>query len=151
MVEQQASNDTSDQDNAVAAGEAVEEEPDMNETVKAFLRKLEAAKQMDIDAVDPSEDSEQIQGSQDLALPHDAQESDQPATPATMAATPNMQDFMKQLYENEGFQEEKQSIENQISRAAQVTIENKNFMGEMDSFLKDLESWKQTRDVQQQQ
>ena len=151
MVEQHASNDTSDQDNAVAAGEAVEEEPDMNETVKAFLRKLEAAKQMDIDVVDPSEDSEQIQGSQDLALPHDAQESDQPATPATMAATPNMQDFMKQLYENEGFQEEKQSIENQISRAAQVTIENKNFMGEMDSFLKDLESWKQTRDVQQQQ
>ena len=150
MVEQQVSNDTHDQDNAVAAGEAFEEEPDMNETVKAFLRKLEAAKQMDIDVVDPSVDSEQMQGSQDLALPHDAQESDQPATPVTMAATPNMQDFMKQLYENEGFQEEKQSIENQISRAGQVTVENKNFLGEMDSFLKDLESWKKTRDVQQQ-
>ena len=44
----------------MAAGEAVEEEPDMNETVKAFLRKLEAAKQMDIDVVDPSIDCEEM-------------------------------------------------------------------------------------------
>ena len=41
-----------------AGAEAGEDEPDMNETVKAFLRRLEAAKQMDIDVVDPEVDSE---------------------------------------------------------------------------------------------
>ena len=60
-------------------------------------------------------------------------------------ASPDMQNFMKKLYENENFQQEKTAIENQISEASQVTVESKNFLGEMDTFLHDLEKWKNTR------
>ena len=84
----------------------------MNETVKAFLNRLEAARQLDLDVVDPGNEDDQNLGSQDQALPHDAQESEQPASQDMTAAIPNMQDFMKQLYENEGFKEEKETIAN---------------------------------------
>jgi len=56
-----------------------------------------------------------------------------------------MQEYMKNLYQNEEFKQEKEKMENQISKASQVTVESKSFLGEMDNFLKDLESWKATR------
>ena len=38
---------------AAAAEGGDGEEPQMNETVRAFLKKLEAAREMDLDIVDP--------------------------------------------------------------------------------------------------
>ena len=37
-------------------------------------------------------------------------------------------------------------MEEQIVKATQETAQSKNFIQEMDEFLKDLESWKKTRD-----
>ena len=33
----------------------------------------------------------------------------------------------------------------EVARANKVTADNKNFLGEMDTFLKELESWKSSR------
>ena len=54
--------------------------------------------------------------------------------------------FMTRLYEDENFVQEKALMEEQIVKATQETTESKNFIQEMDEFLKDLESWKKTRD-----
>ena len=50
----------------------------MNETVRAFLKKLESARDMDLDVVDPEVQAEHERMSQDRALPRDQQESDLP-------------------------------------------------------------------------
>ena len=54
--------------------------------------------------------------------------------------------FMTRLYEDENFVREKAIMEEQIVKATQETTQSKNFIQEMDEFLKDLESWKKTRD-----
>ena len=47
----------------------------------------------------------------------------QPSLPGVAPGQPaEMEDFMKRLYEHEGFQKEKQSMENQISQASEVTV-----------------------------
>ena len=53
---------------------------------------------------------------------------------------------MTRLYEDENFVKEKALMEEQIVKATQETTQSKNFIQEMDEFLKDLESWKKTRD-----
>ena len=54
---------------------------------------------------------------------------------------------MTRLYEDENFVKEKALMEEQIVKATQETSQSKNFIQEMDEFLKDLESWKKTRDL----
>ena len=154
MAEQQTSEITDEMIAAAAEG-GDGEEPQMNETVRAFLKKLEVAREMDLDIVDPKDlQSTGMAGvGQDQAQPRDQQESDRPAAASNrmMMNSSNEEQLISQLYQNEDFQVEKQQIENQISKASQATAENRNFLGEMDSFLKDLENWKLTRQRKQEQ
>ena len=55
------------------------------------------------------------------------------------------QNFMTKLYENDVFRQEKIQQEKQIIDAAQAQVGNKNFLSEMDTFLQDLQQWKDKR------
>lgn len=50
--------------------------------------------------------------------------------------------MVKELYNDEQFRMEKALAEAQIQKASAITSESKNFLSEMDDFLKDLEGWK---------
>ena len=56
--------------------------------------------------------------------------------------------FMTRLYEDERFVQEKVMLEEQIMEASQTAVEGKNFIQEMDEFLKDLDQWKNKRSAQ---
>lgn len=55
--------------------------------------------------------------------------------------------FITQLYEDDKFRQEKEMLESQIMQAAESKVESKNFLAEMDSFLKELQDWKKTRNM----
>jgi len=55
--------------------------------------------------------------------------------------------FITRLYEDEDFMREKTALEQQIMQSTAATLESKNFIKEMDDFLKDLQKWKEKRDM----
>ena len=65
---------------------------------------------------------------QDEAEPNDRQDLTAPET-----------NLVKQIYEDQKFQRAKQDMESQIAQASEATTDSKQFLGEMDSFLRDLE------------
>ena len=67
-------------------------------------------------------------------MPNDRQDHTAPET-----------NLVKQVYEDQKFQLEKQRMESQIAQASQATTDSRQFLGEMDSFLRELESWKNKR------
>ena len=53
---------------------------------------------------------------------------------------------MTALYENDTFRFEKEQNEKQIIESAESRMENKNFLDQMDDYLKDLQSWRMKRE-----
>ena len=53
---------------------------------------------------------------------------------------------MTALYENDTFRFEKEQNEKQIIESAESRLENKNFLDQMDTYLKDLQSWRLKRE-----
>ena len=58
--------------------------------------------------------------------------------------------FMTALYENDTFRFEKEQNEKQIIESAETRMENKNFLDQMDDYLKDLQSWRMKREPSEQ-
>ena len=58
--------------------------------------------------------------------------------------------FMTALYENDTFRFEKEQNEKQIIESAESRMENKNFLDQMDDYLKDLQSWRMKREPSEQ-
>ena len=56
-------------------------------------------------------------------------------------------DFMAEIYKNEDFIKEREANEKQIMESAHSQAENKNCLDEMDAVLKDLQQWKEKRNV----
>ena len=56
-----------------------------------------------------------------------------------------MENYLQKLQEDQEFQEKTKQMKVEVARANKVTADNKNFLGEMDTFLKELESWKTSR------
>ena len=57
---------------------------------------------------------------------------------------------MTALYENDTFRFEKEQNEKQIIESAETRMENKNFLDQMDDYLKDLQSWRMKREPSEQ-